>query len=126
MLSGWGLNLNPTKKTKPQWYGVIPPVEKTKQNWDETADKFIGKIVSADHVYKDNTFEDWFHISLHGDPQDETASEWVVFESAVIHTDYLHPIPKCTCDFKRHWGCRCGAIIAEKKFKAILKERVQK
>jgi len=123
-LKGWNLNLKPkeVKKRAPAFYGVLKPKADEQTNWDNSADRWIGKIVSASQVYPDQDWQDWMVISLWGEPSNSD-TELSVMDTSFVHKDYLVEIPPCICDSKHlaSYGCTCGCMAAEKMFHKLIK-----
>lgn len=107
-------------KTPCKW-GILKPLVPTETNWDNTANKLVGKTISDKCFFKSGD-DGWYAISFTGDPFDENNTSFDILELAYIHEDNLFYIPDCTCKHNlSHAGCSCGGIKAEREFSKMSK-----
>lgn len=109
------------KAQGPCKWGILKPQIVTEKNWDNTANKLVGKVIPNKCFFKSGD-DGWYAISFTGDPFDENNMLFDISEVAYIHQDNLFYIPDCVCTHNlSHAGCSCGGITAEREFAKMSK-----
>ena len=95
-------------------FGIVPPKNRTPENWNNDANVLVGKIIPYNHIAKNFMDDDWVLITDGPAPYD--LDDIYFLDGISVHRKCIYDIKNCDCKEISTTGCKCGGIDSEREY----------
>lgn len=107
-------------------WGIIYPPVIDKELWNDDAESLVGQILDDSRLTYNFVDDDYVYITPVGVVADENTAHYM--DNILLPKECIVEVLECKCSTKSlmTWGCGCGAIKSEKRFKQLLEDSKKK